>query len=61
MSNKDNMLSSKELVLEVENIFIQSGFIISSFLDLKNGFVLVTQEEPLLCYLLLQALMENVF
>ena len=39
MSNKDNMLSSKELVLEVENIFIQSGFIISSFLDLKNGFV----------------------
>jgi len=39
MSNKENMLSSKELVLEVENIFVQSGFIINSFCDLKNGFL----------------------
>ena len=38
MGNNDSMLSSKELLLEVENIFIQSGFLITSVSNLKNGF-----------------------
>lgn len=39
MSYKDSMLSSEELILELESIFIQSGFLITSLSrSLNNNF-----------------------
>lgn len=39
MANKENMFSSKELILQVENIFVKSGYLILSYSDLNNGFL----------------------